>query len=147
MSRASLQAAVEKLKGNKIPEHTINELQGGLGHIINECEESGKEILAKKQQNIQNPPDSVVIFSTDKTKRLIALDTNHYDQILLNCTVNTGNYDLKNKLNKPKTEQAKFNSQLKKIADTYNAIDKKLSQDLKSNYLQWTAPLFCLLSP
>ena len=110
LARASLQAAVDKLEAQQLSTNTLNEFKGGIARIIDKCETSGTQILQSKRQTYQKPPDSVVITPTDKTKRLVAIDTTQYKDILHKSTIATGNYQPKlSKLNQPRTEQIKFN--------------------------------------
>ena len=106
LSKASLQAAVDKLEEQKIAKIVLNELSGGISCIIEKCQTTSTTFLKSKRQAYQKPPDSVVITPTDKSKRLIAIDKTHYEDILQKSTIATNNYQQRNtKLNQPRTEQ------------------------------------------
>lgn len=145
-SRASLQLVVDKLKEQKIHESAINEFKGGIARIIDESERCGTTVLKSKRQQYHLPSKQVVIIPTDKSKRLVALDTNHYDDILRKSTIETENYQPKTKLNLPRTEQIRFNGQLNKIAEKYWKDDCKLWKDLKNNICSEPLPCsaYCL---
>ena len=119
-ARASLQSATDRLKEQSIPECAINEFKGGIARVINECEQLGPKILKTKKLPYKRPPKHVAIISTDKTKRLIALDTEQYKDMVDISTIKTGNYEQNKRLNQPRTEQIRFNGQLNKTADNLN---------------------------
>ena len=62
------------------------------------------------------------------------------------CTIDTGNYQEKKKVNLPRSEQIRFNGQLNKIADKYKSEHPKLWQTLKSNICSepLPCPVYCL---
>lgn len=89
----------------------------------------------------------MIITPTDKTKRLIAIDKTHYDDILHKSTISTNNYQRrKSKLNQPRTEQIKFNGHLNKIAAKYSKTQPELSKALKYNICcePLPCPVYCL---
>ena len=83
----------------------------------------------------------MTISQTDKSKRLVALDKSHYEEIVRRSTINTGNYREIKELNQPRTEQIIFNGRLNKIAQKYERDHPQLSKNLKSNI--YTEPLPC----
>ena len=131
-ARASLQVAVERLKTQEIPEHAVSELKGGLMRVINECENSGPEILKAKKISYKRPPSDVVITHTDKSKRLVALDSHEYLNMINASTIGTGNYEEKKRLNLPRTEQIRFNKELNQIINKYKIRKPELYRNLKS---------------
>ena len=68
---------------------------------------------------------SVVITPSDKTKRLITLDSESYDNMANKSTIDTGNYKPLKRLNLPRTEQINFNKVLNKVANKYKSIELK----------------------
>ena len=100
--------------------------------MINECGKQGSEILKTKRIPCKFPAKDITIVPTDKTKRLVALDTTQYKEMIKKCTIDTGNYEERKKINQPRTEQINFNRQLNKIADKYKKKNPKLWRDLKS---------------
>ena len=92
-------------------------MKGGVARVINECEQLGPEILKTKKLPHKRPPKQVTIIPTDKTKRLIALDTEQYKEMVDTTAIKTGNYEQNKRLNQPRTEQIRFNGELNKIAD------------------------------
>ena len=133
-------------KEQSIPKCAINELKGGIAPVINECEQLGPEILKTKKLPYKRPPKHVTIIPTDKTKRLIALDTEQYKDMVDTSTIKTGNYEQSKRLNQPRTEQIRFNGQLNKIADKYKTQQPKLWRDLKSHICSepLPCPVYCL---
>ena len=119
VARASLQAVTDKLKDQGVSDPAINELKGGIARVINECEQLGTDILRSKKLSYKRPSAEVTITRTDKTKRLVALDTSKYQEMVRNSTIASGNYDMKKRINLPRTEQIRFNGALSKIANKY----------------------------
>ncbi|XP_068691472.1 uncharacterized protein [Montipora foliosa] len=147
LSRASLQTTIDKLEEQGISTNAINEFTGGIARIIDKCEKTGTKILKSKRLKYEKPPDSVIITPTDKTKRLIAINETQYKDMVQNSTIATGNYQpRKSKLNHPRTEQIKFNSQLNKIANKYTKKHPELSKALKDNICCEPLPcsVYCL---
>ncbi|XP_028404094.1 uncharacterized protein LOC114526768 [Dendronephthya gigantea] len=138
---ASLQLAIDQLVEDGVPDRAINELKGGLARIINNCEKFGKEILTKKKLLFKRPVKSVVITSTDKTKRLIALDSERYDNMVSKFTIDTGNYKPLKRLNLPRTEQINFNKVLNKVANKYKSSGPKMYNNIRANI--WSEPMPC----
>jgi hypothetical protein len=73
-SKVSLQLAPDKLKEVNVPDHASNEFKGGIARIINETKRAGVHILNKKKLSCEPPTETIVITSSDKTKRLLASD-------------------------------------------------------------------------
>ena len=91
----------------------------------------------------------MIIVPSDKSKRLIALDSTHYKDMVNKATVETGNYETLNKLNHPRTDQIDFNKKLKKlniVANKYKTKDPGLYKSLKSNICSepTPCPVYCL---
>lgn len=76
-SKASLQSATDRLQEEKVSESAINEFKGGIARIIEVCEQSGTEMLKSKRLRYRLPSNQIKITPTDKSKRLVALDSNH----------------------------------------------------------------------
>ena len=96
-ARTSLQVAIDKLKNNNdTPECAIDDLKGGIIRVNNECERLGPDILKSKRVFFKRPASEITITSTDKTKRLIALDTSQYETMVKESTISSGNYEVKN---------------------------------------------------
>lgn len=133
LSKANLQTVTDVLTREKVSECAVNEFKGGMIRVINECMISGPTILKHKAIPYKPPPDDVVIISSDKSKRLIALDHSCYDDMIKQATIETGNYEALKKLNQPRTEQINFNGKLNQIANKYNRNDPKLYTALKSH--------------
>ena len=89
----------------------------------------GKKIYYKR------PPAEVTITHTDKTKRLIALNSNRYENMVKDSTISSGNYEEKTRINLPTTEQIRFNKEFNKIANKYKTRSPELYKRLK--------PLIC----
>jgi hypothetical protein len=92
----------------------------------------GKKILKNKSLTYDLPPKGIVITPTDKTKRLLALDSTSYHDMLHRSTTETGNYKELNRLNIPRTEQINFNTHLNKVTNKYRYKNPKLYKDLKA---------------
>ena len=146
LSKASLQRATDRLKEEHIPESALNELTGGITRIIEECEKVGAKILNSKKLSYKKPPENIVITSTDKTKRLVALDSACYKDMVQKSTVDTGNYQSLKKSNLPRTEQIKFNGKLNNIANKYKYSNPTLHKQLKSTVCSEPLPcsVYCL---
>ncbi|CAB3980386.1 Hypothetical predicted protein, partial [Paramuricea clavata] len=146
ISRASLQLATDRLVEDNVPDRAINELKGGIARIIDDCEKFGKKILTKKKLPFKRPAKSVVITSSDKTKRLIALDSESYDNMVSKSTIDTGNYKPLKRLNLPRTEQINFNKVLNKVANKYKSSDPKMYNNLRANICSepMPCPVYCL---
>ena len=65
-SKASLQSATDRLQEEKVPESAINEFKGGIARIIDECEQSGTEVLKSKRLRYRLPSNQIKITPTDK---------------------------------------------------------------------------------
>ncbi|XP_028413908.1 uncharacterized protein LOC114536755 [Dendronephthya gigantea] len=103
--------------------------------LINECERLGPNRLKNKKLAYKRPTADIVITPTDKTKRLVALDSSQYANMITESTIGTGKYEEKKRLNLPRTEQIRFNKELNKIANKYKTSDPELYKRLK--------PLIC----
>jgi hypothetical protein len=62
--------------------NAINEFNGGMARIISECIQSGPNILKHKKLHYKQPPDTIVITPSDKSKRLIALHSTCYHDMV-----------------------------------------------------------------
>lgn len=92
------------------------------------------QILQTKQHTYHKPLNSVVITSTDKTKRLVAINTTQCKDILRKSTIATGNYQPKSsKLNQPRMGLIKCNVHGNKIANKYNKRHPELCKVLKDS--------------
>jgi len=67
--------------------------------------------------------DSVVILPSDKTKRLVAMDVTHYQDL---HAEHLNNYKQIHKISLPKTRQDKFNKALKEISNKYTGQTREL---------------------
>ena len=56
-------------------------LEGGIARIINECGQLSPNILKTTKLFHKQPQKDVTIVPSDKKKRLIALETIHYNNI------------------------------------------------------------------
>ena len=124
----------------------LDEFKGGMSRIINECAKSGPKILRLKKMPYESPPDDVVITPSDKSKRLIALNSTRYQEMVRKSTIDTGNYKTMKQLNLPRTEQIKFNTKLNLVAKRYARTDPKLHHALKQHICSepLPCPVYCL---
>ena len=146
LAKASLQNATDQLKRQNIPDNAINEFKGGMARVIEEGNKHGKKILKNKSLTYDLPPKDIVITPTDKTKRLLALDSTSYYDMLHRSTTETGNYKVLNRLNLPRTEQINFNTRLNKVTNKYRHKNPKLYKDLKATICSEPLPCsaYCL---
>jgi transcriptional regulator of met regulon len=63
-----------------------------MARVIEEGNKHGKKILKNKSLTYDLPLKDIVITPTDKTKRLLALDSTSYHDMLHRSTTETGNY-------------------------------------------------------
>jgi hypothetical protein len=146
LAKASLQRAMDQLKAQNVPESALSEFKGGMSRVIEEGNKKGSKILKNKTLTYELPPKNIVITPTDKTKRLLALDTTFYDNMLLKSTTETGNYKELRKLNLPRTEQINFNRRLNNITKKYLYSDPRLYCELGSTICSEPLPCsaYCL---
>jgi hypothetical protein len=102
--------------------------------------------IKEKKITYKRPPKTVVITPSDKSKRLIALDSTRYVDIVNKATIETGNYQSLSKVNHPRTEQINFNGKLNKVANKYKTTDPALYKALKANICSepMPCPVYCL---
>ena len=117
-----------------------------MARVIEEGNKHGKKILKNKSLTYDLPPKGIVITPTDKTKRLLALDSTSYHDMLHRSTTETGNYKELNRLNLPRTEQINFNTRLNKVTNKYRYKNPKLYKDLKATICSEPLPCsaYCL---
>jgi hypothetical protein len=87
LAKANLQLVTDKLNQEDVPENAINEFKGGIARIISECIQSGPNILKHKKLHYKPRPDNIVITPSDKSKRLIALDSTCYHDMVDKSTI------------------------------------------------------------
>ena len=87
-----------------------------MARVIEEGNKHGKKILKNISLTYDLPPKNIVITPTDKIKRLLALDSTLYHDMLHRSTIETGNYK---ELILPRTEQINFNTRLNKVTNKY----------------------------
>ena len=118
LSKGNLHLTADRLIEEEVSENAVNELKGGIARIIKECKESIWTKYPEKETAIlPTPSQDRSYYSSDKSKRRIALDNLHYQNMLNNSTIETDNYEEIKKLNLPRTEQINVNGKLNKVAN------------------------------
>ena len=135
-----------KYAANKLllEDNTTSEIFQFIGKATEICDDM-ENLLKDKEKSKQIFTDNKVLHQTktflkgknlvmtrsDKTKKMITIDNESYDNMLLKATLESGNFK-KIKHLQPSTIQSKFNKSIKLIADTYELVDKKLFRMLNS---------------
>jgi len=120
-SQCEILHCVEQLKELNVSPAQLAEFGGGMLSIIND---SLKELSLHRNSELTRAilsiqkKDGTTITKSDKTARMIAMDTSTYNTILEEATMQTGNFANCRKV-LPTTRQAKFNGKLAKIAKRY----------------------------
>ena len=90
--------------------------------------------IVKTISSIKNKTKNVFLMPSDKTKRLIALDSDYYHDILKSSLCKD---DVKLRNTLPTTRQQSFNAKLKEISDKY----KDTPAGIKLSFCKCSEPL------
>ena len=115
---ADIIKCADKLERRSTSSENIAELCGGLINLLNRTENELHFIKRYNTNSKIRQSSSTVIIPTDKSARLVALDKEHYTQLLNDATIATGNFN-EIRLNQPSTRQSYFNKSLVTIAKKY----------------------------
>jgi len=148
--KADVLACVEKLKSSSsVPPHNLSEFLGGAVNILNNCFKNNDRDSQKSDKKtikaIKSIPNATILPS-DKTSRMIALDTEKYDEILENSTIRTGNFS-KIRQNKPSTHQTYFNKEISNIISHYNPPSSGVGYLLSKVKCSQPTPSSCYALP
>ena len=88
----------------------------------------------------------IVVLPSDKTSRMIALNTNSYSNILNAATIETGNFEKVKAIN-PSTHQAYFNRSIKVIAEKYSVSHPEIFKQLDRIKCSYPYPSSCYALP